>query len=54
MVLDTNKAEVRLKLHWLRSGVLNDIVRKASLEPFGMVEGVERESWWEGGFRGVE
>ncbi|KAG0422139.1 hypothetical protein HPB47_002011 [Ixodes persulcatus] len=52
-VLHPNKAEVRLKLHWLPSEVAEDIVRKA-FDPFGRVEGVERESWHEEGLSGVE
>lgn len=53
LVLDPNRAEVRLKLHWLPTEVPDDLVRKA-LEPLGKVEGVERETWREQGFSGVE
>ncbi|KAG0438315.1 hypothetical protein HPB47_017066 [Ixodes persulcatus] len=47
------RAEVRLKRHWLATEVPEDLVRKA-LDPFGKVECVERETWREEGFSGVE
>lgn len=53
LVVDPNKAEIKLKLHWVPCEVPDDVVRKA-LEPFGKVEAVERESWHEEGFNGVE
>ncbi|KAM7294905.1 phospholipid-transporting ATPase VB [Ixodes scapularis] len=53
LVLDPNKAEVRLKLHWVPCDVPDDAIRKA-LEPYGRVEGIAREAWHEDGFQGVE
>lgn len=52
-MLDPNKAEVRLKLHWVPCDVPDDGIRRA-LQPYGTVQGVVRESWHEDGFQGVE
>lgn len=53
MVLDPNKAEVRIKIHWVPFHLPDDIIRKA-LEPYGQVHEVVRETWRVGGFQGVQ
>lgn len=44
LVLDPNKAEVRLKLHWIPFHLPNDSVKKA-LKPYGTLEEITREKW---------
>uniref|UniRef100_A0A6B0VA87 CCHC-type domain-containing protein n=1 Tax=Ixodes ricinus TaxID=34613 RepID=A0A6B0VA87_IXORI len=53
VVIDPEKAEVRLKLHWIPFHLLDETVKKA-LEPYGKVEDVARETWRVGGFEGVQ
>ncbi|CAN8014902.1 unnamed protein product [Ixodes persulcatus] len=52
-LLDPNKAEVRVKVHWLPHPVSDETVRRA-LEGFGKVEEVTRDFWRVKGFEGVE
>ncbi|CAN7979364.1 unnamed protein product [Ixodes persulcatus] len=53
VVIDPEKAEVRLKLHWIPFHLPDETVKKA-LEPYGKVEDVARETWRVGGFEGVQ
>lgn len=53
LVIDPNKSEVRLKLHWIPYHLPDENVKKA-LEPFGQVEEVIRETWRVNGFEGVQ
>ncbi|CAN7939443.1 unnamed protein product [Ixodes hexagonus] len=53
LVIDPDKAEVRLKLHWIPFHLPDDNVKKA-LEPYGKVEEVTRETWRVKGFEGVQ
>ncbi|CAN7988617.1 unnamed protein product [Ixodes pacificus] len=53
VIIDPDRAEVRLKLHWIPFYMPDDCVKKA-LEPYGKVEGVPRETWHVGGFEGVQ
>lgn len=53
IILDPDRAEVRLKLHWIPFYLPDDCVKRA-LEPFGKVEEVSRETWRVGGFEGVQ
>ncbi|CAN8032590.1 unnamed protein product [Ixodes persulcatus] len=53
VVIDPEKAEVRLKLHWIPFHLPDETVKKA-LEPYGKVEDVARETWRVGGFKGVQ
>ncbi|KAG0412870.1 hypothetical protein HPB47_009991 [Ixodes persulcatus] len=52
-LLDPNKAEVRLEVHWLPHHVSDETVRRA-LEGYGKVEEVTRDFWRVKGFEGVE
>ncbi|CAN7976686.1 unnamed protein product [Ixodes persulcatus] len=52
-LLDPNKAEVRLKVHWFPHHVSDETVRRA-LEGFGKVEEVTRDFWRVKRFEGVE
>ncbi|CAN7992201.1 unnamed protein product, partial [Ixodes hexagonus] len=53
LVIDPDKAEVLLKLHWIPFYLPDDNVKKA-LEPYGKVEEIERETWRVNGFEGVQ
>lgn len=53
IVLDSNRAEVRLKIHWVPYHVPDDIVRKA-LEPYRKVKRIPWETWREDSFGEVE
>lgn len=53
VIIDPDRAEVRLKLHWIPFYMPDDCVKKA-LEPYGKVEEVSRETWHVGGFEGVQ
>ncbi|KAM7281003.1 hypothetical protein ISCGN_006487 [Ixodes scapularis] len=53
VVIDPEKSEVRLKLHWLPFHLPDDVVKK-NLEPYGKVEDVGREAWRVEGFEGVQ
>ncbi|KAM7314672.1 uncharacterized protein ISCGN_004456 [Ixodes scapularis] len=53
LVIDPDKAEVRLKLHWIPFYIPDDNVKKA-LEQYGKLEEIERETWRVNGFEGVQ
>ncbi|KAM7301768.1 hypothetical protein ISCGN_017285 [Ixodes scapularis] len=53
LVVDPEKNEVRIKLHWIPFHLPDDNVRKA-LEPYGKVTEVARETWRVSGFEGVQ
>ncbi|KAM7306624.1 uncharacterized protein ISCGN_010327 [Ixodes scapularis] len=53
LVIDPDKTEVRLRLHWVPYHVTDDNV-KTALEPYGRVEEVTREKWHVKGFEGVQ
>ncbi|KAM7284303.1 hypothetical protein ISCGN_001400 [Ixodes scapularis] len=53
LVIDPDKAEVRLKLHWIPFYIPDDNVKKA-LEQYGKVEEIARETWRVNGFEGVQ
>lgn len=53
VVIDPNKSEVRLKLHWIPFHLPDETVKKA-LERYGKVEDITRETWRVNGFEGVQ
>lgn len=53
VIIDPNKKEISLKLHWLPAHVANDSVIRA-LEQYGTVRGITREKWRYPGFEDVE
>lgn len=53
LVLDPNKTEVRVKLHWIPYHMPNHTIR-AALEGYGRIEEISRETWRLPGFEGVE
>lgn len=53
LVIDPDRQDVRLKLHWVPFHVTDEAVRKA-FEPFGKASEVTREVWRTEGFRGVQ
>lgn len=53
LVLDPNKVEVRVRLHWVPYHLPNIALREA-LEKFGKVEEITRETWRVPGFQSME
>lgn len=53
LFLDPNKAELRIRIHWVPYDVANDCIRSA-LEGYETVEEVSRETWRVDGFQGIE
>ncbi|KAG0410590.1 hypothetical protein HPB47_012290, partial [Ixodes persulcatus] len=53
LVVDPEKNEVRVKLHWIPFHLLDDNVGRA-VEPYGKVTEVTRETWRVNGFKGVQ
>lgn len=53
LVLDPNKAAVRIRLHWVPYHLPNISIRDA-FEKFGKVEELTRDTWRVGAFQGLE
>ncbi|KAH6940932.1 hypothetical protein HPB50_010438 [Hyalomma asiaticum] len=53
IVIDPNRQEVRLKLHWMALDVINDNIRRAFSE-YGEVKEVANDRWRVEGFEGAD
>lgn len=53
LVIDPDKTEVRLKVHWVPFPVPDDALRRV-FEPYGKVQEISRDTWRAEGFQGIQ